>query len=364
MTVRTRAAILREQGRPFHFEEVTIDAPRNEEIWVRIIATGICHTDIAVKEGRLAAHYPCVLGHEGAGIVEKIGKKVSRVRPGEAVILSFNSCGSCKYCKAQHPAQCSKYGRYNFYWKRPDGSATIWDKLGNPIGSCFLGQSSFSYIALANERNAIPIQASEEELAIYASLGCGIQAGASTIFHELQPKGKAIAIFGVGPVGLGAVMAAKLIGAELIIAIDCMYSRLKIAKELGAKVIIHSNKKAKKIWELIGKVDFIVETTGSSNMIDQAMRSLSPQGKITLFGIPSDLPSEEVAPKSPSDEQVVIDSIMGNSNPLEFLPFLIESHKQGKFPLEKLIKKYPVSQINQAVRDSKKGSTIKPILVF
>ncbi len=364
MTLRTRAAVVRACGGSFKFEDVEIDEPRSYEIVVRIKACGICHSDIAVRDGLMAPHFPRVLGHEGAGIVEKVGKKVTAVRPGDKVLLSFCSCGKCANCRKDRPAHCIQFDALNFGWTRVDGSSTIWDAQGFPVGGNFFGQSSFAYHALTHERNAIAVHVSEEELTLFAPLGCGIQAGAGTVLNELRTQeGESIIVFGAGSVGLAAVMAAHLIKAHPIIVVDTVSSRLELAMELGAHLVINSRRE--KLTEclkpLVDSVDHVVDTTGSSLIINQAMRLLSAQGKISLLAISSD--DGEIS-TSLGPHQTVIDSIAGDSHPQQFLPFLINCYKKGLFPFDKLIRHYPAQTINQAVRDSLKGVTIKPVLLF
>lgn len=362
MVTKTRAAVLKNPKGDFVFKDVFIDDPSEHEILVQMVACGICHTDIAIQDGLVEMRFPCILGHEGAGIVEKLGKKVSRFKPGDKVLLSFTSCGRCRNCQKDHPAYCSHFEEMNFGWGRLDGSSMIHDAKKIPLGGNFFGQSSFSYFALAQERNAIATDMNEEQLATYAPLGCGIQAGAGTVLHELKPKPKeSLAVFGVGSVGLAAVMAARLAKADPIIAIDQVQSRLTLAKELGAHFVINTEKEQIEVSlkKIIGTVDCIVETTGNSQIIDQALKSLSLHGKLSLLGISSN--NSDLPKKS---GQTIIASIAGDSNPQEFIPFLIDLHKKGKFPFDRLLRYYAAEDINQAIKDSEAGIAIKPVLLF
>lgn len=360
--MHTQAAVVRTCSGSFKFETVEIDEPRSYEILVRIKACGICHTDIAVRDGLLAPHFPRVLGHEGAGIVEKVGKKVTSLSPGDKVLLSFCSCGKCANCRKDHPAHCIKFDALNFGWTRLDGSSTLWDANGFPLGGNFFGQSSFAYHSLTHERNAIAVDVTEEELALFAPLGCGIQAGAGTVLHELQiQEGEPVIVFGAGSVGLAAVMAAHLVKARPIIAVDTVSSRLKMAEELGAHAVINSQKEnlATRIKQIVDGADYIVETTGKSLIINQAISFLRSRGKISLLAVSDGKISARLKP-----QQMLIDSIAGDSNPQTFLPFLISCYKKGLFPFDKLISQYPARAINQAISDSLKGTTIKPVLCF
>ena len=368
MTVRTRAAVVHQRGGGFTLDEVEIDDPRPREVLVRIVACGICHTDISARDGLFSMRFPAVFGHEGVGIVERVGAEVARIRPGDKVVVSFSSCGECSSCHEGHPARCRAFGELNFGDARVDGSSTIWDTRGEPVGGCFFGQSSLSYHALTRERNVIPVDAADDdELAVFAPLACGVQTGAGTVLNELMPRpGESVVVFGAGTVGLSAVMAARLAGAAPIVAIDIVPSRLELAKELGASLVINGRQEdvSARLREIVGDVDHAVETTGLSRIIDLAMRSLSLRGKVSLLGIAADDPDERVTPRPPGRHQRVIHSIAGDSDPQTFIPFLIRCYKEGKFPFNGLIREYPASGINEAVRDSLDGVTIKPVLRF
>lgn len=365
--MRTRAAVVHRRGGLFTFEDVVIDTPRSDEVLVRIVACGICHTDIAARDGLFATRFPAVFGHEGAGIVEQVGADVSRVRAGDRVVLSFGSCGECSSCAQGHPAHCAAFDELNFGSSRVDGSSTIWSAKGKTvIGGSFFGQSSLAYQALTRERNLIPVDAADDdEHALLAPLGCGIQAGAGTVLNELMPRpGESLVVFGAGTVGVAAVMAARLTGAAPVVAVDIVSLRLKLAKELGASFVINGLKEdvGVRLSEIVGDVDHAVETTGLPRVIDSAMRSLSPRGKLSLLGVSAD--GADVPPKSPGPHQRVFYSIAGDSEPQRFIPFLIRRYREGRFPFDKLIRQYPASEINAAVKDSLDGVTIKPLLRF
>ncbi len=367
MALGTSAAVVRRRGGPFEFEDVEIDDPRPDEVVVRIVGCGVCHTDIAARDGLLGMRFPAVLGHEGAGFVEKVGRDVSRVRPGDGVVLSFGSCGKCASCHAGRPARCTLFEDLNFGGTRTDGTSPIVDAKGTPL-SWFFGQSCFAFHALARERNVVPVDAAgESELAIFAPLGCGVQAGAGTVLNELKPgPGESFAVFGAGTVGLSALMAARLAGAAPLIAVDIVSSRLEMALELGATHAIDAREEnvGTRLAAIAGKLDHAVDTTGRSRVIDQAVRSLGPRGNLSMLGISADSEEEEVLPKAPGHHRRVFYSIAGDSNPQEFIPFLIRCYREGKFPFNRLIRKYPALEINEAAADSSSGITIKPLLRF
>jgi len=368
MTIRTRAAVVRRRGGPFLFEDVEIDDPRADEVLVRMVACGICHTDIAGRDGALGVPLPAVFGHEGAGVVERVGRKAGRVRTGDKVVLSFSSCGECPGCLGGHPARCEEFDALNFGGARPDGSSTIRDTEGAPLGSSFFGQSSLAGYAPVRARGLVRVEAvDEDELTILAALGCGIQAGAGTVLNELKPRrGESVAIFGAGTVGLAALMAARLAGAAPVVVVDVVASRLELALELGAAVAVdgRAGDVNERLRETAGSIDHAVETTGVSRVIDCAMKALGPRGNISLLAVSADEGAERVHPKSPDPGQSVIYSVAGDSDPQTFIPFLIRKHKEGAFPFDKLIRIYPASRIDEAVRHSLSGITVKPVLRF
>ncbi len=345
MTIRSRAAVVRSAGAGFSFQDVDLDGPGQDETVVRIVACGICHTDIAAREGVFGLEFPAVFGHEGAGVVEAVGAEVVRIHPGDRVVISFASCGKCSNCAAGHPAHCMAFDELNFGGARPDGSSTIHDMRGAAVGCCFFGQSSFAYHALAHERNLVPVDARDnDELALFAPLGCGVQAGAGTVLNELKPRpGESVAVFGAGTVGLSALMAAHMAGAAPIVAVDVVASRLELAGELGATHVINANEGeiAPRLRELAGPVDHAVETTGVSRVIDQAVKSLGPFGKMSKLGVSHEESRQRVTPQSPGPNQRVFYSIAGDSNPQEFIPYLIRRRREGKFPFDKLIQAIP-----------------------
>jgi len=230
--VKIRAAVSRDATRPPALETLDVEEPRDGEILVRIVASGICHTDINVHE-RDRSPKPIVLGHEGAGIVERVGRGVTRLAPGDRVILSVNYCGECPSCRHNAHSYCYECLPRNFGGRRPDGSTPLTQNSA-PINARFFGQSSFATYSLADERSAVKVP-DDMPLEMMGPLGCGVITGTGSVINSLAVRpGQSIAIFGAGAVGLSAVMAAKIVGATRIIAVDVVPSRLELALELGA----------------------------------------------------------------------------------------------------------------------------------
>ena len=225
-----KAAVVHEKSGPFVVEAIEIAEPRDDEILVKIVATGICHTDIGVRGQSYPVPLPAVLGHEGAGIVEKIGRNISKVQPGDHVIVTYDFCGRCENCVQGQPGFCVEFYARNLSGARIDGTSPISLPTGR-LSGCFFCQSSFAEKVIASERNVVKIP-KDVPLEIMGPLGCGIQTGAGAVINSLAPKaGSSIAIFGAGAVGLSAVMAANIVGCTTIIVIDLKESRLELARQ-------------------------------------------------------------------------------------------------------------------------------------
>ena len=206
-----KAAVVFEKSAKFSIEKLQISDPNDDEVLVRIVGTGICHTDIAGREQYLpippTRAFPAVFGHEGAGIVEKVGARVTKVEPGDHVALSWDFCGVCPACKSGHEPYCNNLFLHNFNGARADGTTTL-SKGDQVIYGAFFCQSSLANYALANQRNVVKVR-KDVPIEILGPLGCGIRTGAGAVMNTLRPNpGASIAIFGVGPVGMSAVLAA------------------------------------------------------------------------------------------------------------------------------------------------------------
>jgi aryl-alcohol dehydrogenase len=236
MTTEARAAICRGHDHPFTIEPVELAELAPDEVLVRIVACGICHTDLAVRDAQLPVPLPSVLGHEGAGVVEAVGSAVTAAKPGDRVVMSFNSCGHCPSCDVEAPTYCYNFFPHNWSGRRADGSPTMTHE-GEPMAANFFGQSAFATYAIAHDRNvvALPERFDRLPLETAAPIGCGLMTGAGAVLRSMKVRaGLPIAIFGTGSVGMAAVMAAKIAGADPIIAVDVNDERLALAKELGA----------------------------------------------------------------------------------------------------------------------------------
>ncbi|MDV6268890.1 NAD(P)-dependent alcohol dehydrogenase [Rhodococcus globerulus] len=368
MSQTARAAVVDKIGDPFTLGDVTLDTPRADEVLVRIVAAGVCGTDLGVQAGHIPFPLPGVLGHEGAGIVEEVGNAVTTVKPGDKVLLSFTSCGTCRNCRTAHPAYCQEFLPRNLIGgSRADGTTTI-SRGGEDVSGHFFAQSSFSTYALADERGVTKVS-DTADLGLLAPLGCGIQTGAGAVLNILKPEsGSTIAIFGVGAVGMAAVMAAKLTGAERIFAIDIVPSRLDLARELGATDVINSKDvdAAAELDRISGGlgIDYAIDATGNVHVLATAIECLAPLGTVAAIGAPAAGTTVAVDVNYLLNGRKFIGVTEGDAVPQVFLPSLVSLIEQGRFPLEKLVKHYRFDQINEAAEGIKNGSVLKPVLLF
>ncbi|MDN4072208.1 NAD(P)-dependent alcohol dehydrogenase [Fictibacillus terranigra] len=361
--LRTKAAVTHGKGESFKIEDITIDDPKVGEVLVRIQATGICHTDLIVRDQYYPVPLPAVLGHEGSGIVEKVGEGVSSVKPGDHVVMSYSSCGDCSNCRSGDPYACNQFFELNFTGTMKDGSCRL-HQDGRDVHN-FFGQSSFANFSIVSERNVVKVP-KDVPLDLLGPLGCGIQTGSGAVLNKLKPKvGSSIVIFGCGAVGLSAVMGAKVASCTTIIAIDFNESRLELAKELGATHTINpkDTNSVEEIQKITGGgVNYSIETTSRPEVLRQAVDCLATLGQAVVIGAPPVGTEVHLDVNTILFERSVIGVLLGSAVPQMFIPKLIELYKQGKFPFDKLIKFYSLEEINQASADSESGVTIKPVL--
>ncbi|MGO1410800.1 MAG: NAD(P)-dependent alcohol dehydrogenase [Microbacterium sp.] len=363
-----RAAVFEKVGEPLAIRDLVLEEPRANEVQVRMVATGVCHTDAVVRDGWMPTDPNFVLGHEGAGVVEKIGPGVTHVAPGDHVVLTVNSCGACQNCWSGHPAYCADIFIHNFAGGRPDGSTAFSDAEGEPVRSHFFGQSSFATLTNAASRSVVKIP-DDFPLEIAGPLGCGVQTGAGAVLNVLQPRpGGTFVVFGAGAVGLSALMAAVANRAGTVIAVDMVDSRLELATELGATHVINPGREdsVARIHEITGGgVQTALDTTGNDRVFAQMIDSLAVAGHAGALGA------------AKADAKGVIDLpsalargirltwiVEGDAMPQTFIPELIALNRAGQFPFERLVRSYAFDDLVTAFADSESGEVLKPVVAF
>ena len=334
------AAVLHAFGTDPVLEEVALDAPRDGEVLVELAATGVCHTDLGAIAGQIEMPLPAVLGHEGAGTV--VQSRVEGVAPGDRVVLSFDSCGTCATCGRGRPAYCERFHALNHSGRRADGSTTM-----GPVHGSFLGQSSFATHAIASARNAVKVDA--DDLVPLAALGCSVQTGAGAVLNVLRPEpGSSLAVIGCGAVGLSAVVAAAQAGCERIVAVDPNPARAELALELGAT----------ETSEQPRGCDYSVEAVGTEAAITTALRALRSPGACATLGYRGPRNPVEVDQGRLLFGRSLHGVIEGDADPLAFIPQLTG------LPLERLVTRFAFADIAAALEAMRAGSAIKPVLVF
>lgn len=360
------AAVIREQGGAFSVETVRLEDPRDDEIVIRIAGVGLCHTDLVVRDQAIPSPLPAILGHEGSGIVEQVGKAVTKVTAGDHVVLSYASCGTCANCQRGFPGYCPDFYARNFSGGRPDGSSPCCDAQGVRVNAAFFGQSSFADYAIATERNVVKI-ARDVPVDLMGPLGCGIQTGAGSVLNALRPEaGSSIAIFGAGSVGLSAVMAARVAGCTTVIAIDINDARLALASEVGATHVIQAadGDAVARIQAATGGegAQYSLECTGVPAVARQAVDCLRMTGSCGLIGVAPFGSEIRLDANTLLSGRSVRGIIEGDSIPDIFIPRLIELWRQGRFPFDRLVRFFPMAEIEAAAHASESGTVLKAIL--
>jgi aryl-alcohol dehydrogenase len=365
MSVAVTAAVLREQHGEFHFEELRLEDPRDNEVLVRVVATGICHSDLLVRDQEYPTPLPVVVGHEGAGIVERVGSGVHDLEPGDHVVMAGDSCGGCDPCQRGHPSFCHEMWPRNFSGVRPDGTTP----LSGGVGGSFFGQSALATYSIATRRCAVRVPA-DAPLELLGPLGCGVRTGAGIVLNGVPPEtGMSLVVFGAGSVGLSAVMAARLAGCATIIAVDVVPSRLELALELGATHVLNAREESNLLEAIrsIGGprgVDRSVEASGRPELLRLAVDCLTNEGQCGVVGAPPLGVEVSLDVTSLVLGRTVRGAPGGDTVTSEFIPRLIRLQQAGLFPFEKLITTYEFDDLGQAIEDVESGRTVKAVLLM
>jgi len=360
--MKTRAAVVSGKSGRFEIMDIELADPRDDEVLVRIVGVGVCHTDLICRDQMYPVRFPAVFGHEGSGVVERVGARVSKVQPGDHVVLSFRSCGRCRSCRRGDPTHCPDIFGCNFGGTRPDGSPTV-HLHGTPIFGSFFSQSSFAAWALAHESNTVKVP-KDAPLELLGPLGCGVQTGAGAVLNTFKPPvGSSLAIFGCGSVGLAALMAASAVGCTRIIAVDINAARLDLAREIGATHAFDP-RRCNVVEEIqrLGGADFSLECTANPAVFRQALDCLAVPGVCGLVGAAPMGTEVTFDMNAIFFGRTVLGIVEGQSVPDDFIPRLVELHASGRLPLEKIVRFYALDEIDQAVRDTESGRVVKAVL--
>lgn len=365
--MKTTAAVLRSADSPLTLEELDIEELRPHEVLIRIVGSGICHTDLGMIATKQPEQLPIVLGHEGSGIVEAVGDGVTTVTPGDHVVLSYNFCGQCDNCQNKLPMHCRDFVELNMVGARLDGTTTL-SAGGEPIRGHFFGQSSWAAYAVANAQNCVKV-ARDLPLELLGPLGCGVQTGAGAVLNTLRPRpGSSIVILGVGSVGLAALLAAVVAECGTIIAVDIQQGRLEKATKLGATHTINSTTDdvAARVREITGGpgAQYSVDCIGLPAVVRSALECLQSPGvcaTVGFQGVPNEITIDQ---GHLLFGRTLIGVIEGDADPADFVIHMLDLYQAGRFPFDELIDTFPFDQINEALEAVHRGDVTKAVLTF
>jgi aryl-alcohol dehydrogenase len=363
--VQITAALVPEKGAPFRLERLELADPGPDELIVRVAASGVCQTDLHARDDYFGIPYPCVFGHEGAGIVERVGPEVGDVAPGDRVVMVSPSCGGCEACVRGLPGYCASARRIKFGGRLRDGRAPL-RRGAEDVYGAFFQQSSFATHALATQANVVKLP-EDLPLEVAAAFACGVNTGAGAVFNVLRPEpGSAFAVFGAGSVGLAGLMAAKIAGCHPIVAVDLHRQRLALARELGATHVVDPAEgdcvAAVKRAAGGAGARFALEAAGAPQALRQALECLAPMGVCCLAGSARAGVRAEIEMAQLQHGRTLRGCIQGDAPPQAFFPRLFEHWRAGRLPVERLIRLYDLPDINRAAADSASGRTVKAVL--
>jgi NDMA-dependent alcohol dehydrogenase len=358
-----RAAVLNAPNEPLALETLAVRDPREGDVLVRLGASGVCHSDLHAITGDLPMPTPCVLGHEGAGVVEAVGAGVQRVRPGDHVVLNWVPfCGGCWYCQSGQNYLCEMG-----YVKAM--AAEVFHRNGTTIGQ-FAGVGSMAEYTVVPESACIAIDA-DIPLDRACLIGCGVMTGVGAVINtaRVQP-GQSVAVFGAGGVGLNVVQGAVIAGANPIVAVDLNDRKLAFAKQFGATHTVNagSTDPVEAVKELTGGrgADFSFEVIGVPEVVQQAFMSVRRGGKAVVVGVPPVSAMVSIPGfLLPLAEKSLLGSLYGSANMARDVPRLIDLYRAGRLKLDELItRRYSIAQVNDAFEAMKKGEVARGVITF
>lgn len=378
MPVTSQSYVVREAGGPITLETVHYDQVGAREMLVETVAVSVCASDVKAAEGHFFTQPPMVLGHEGAGVVKQVGSKVSAFRPGDKVVLHYSSCGACAMCSSGQNPYCDSMGELNFSRERghfsgdeDDPSGVVCNGAdGVPLRSFFFGQSSMGRHALVRDTSAVKVDATREELRLFAALSCGVQTGAGAVINVCKPSpGSTFAIFGAGAVGMAAALAAGLSAPAQVIVVDTRQEKLDmIPSGFATSTICSAGKKKGEVAAEIkartdGKgVNFAVDCAGLGSVVVEGASALKKRGMVVGVG-----GGAAEAPLMVSEMLLggfdYRGTHQGDAVPSNFIPYLIKLWRAGKFPFDELVHYYKMEELSQVLTDLKHSKVVKPILV-
>lgn len=366
--MKIKAAILYEPKSDLVVEDVELGDPRADEVLVRIMATGLCHSDLHVVTGDMQVPLPVVLGHEGAGIVETVGGSVTRVKVGDHVALSWApECGECRYCITGRPNLCTTSARKVLDGTLLDGTSRLSTSEGDELKH-FSFLSTFAESAVVPEASCVPID-HDVPFAPASLVGCAVMTGIGAAMNNAKVRpGSNVVVYGAGGVGLNVIQGAAICGAEKIVVIDVNQDKESVARNFGATHFV--NPRETDIGEAIGELtdgfgaDYVFEAIGLLDTMSEAYDITARGGTVVYIGIAPDgsklqLPAVHV----PREEKVVTGSFYGGARPLIDFPAILRLYKQGKVKLDELVsERVPLERINAELGKVHSGEAIRVVV--
>ncbi|WP_339803273.1 Zn-dependent alcohol dehydrogenase [uncultured Marinobacter sp.] len=368
MSRQAKAVVCREWGQPVQVETITVDAPKRDEVTIKVAACGVCHSDHSATTGKIQYPPPLVLGHEAAGVVIEVGEGVTGLKEGDYVVSTFiTMCGKCRNCVRGRPVLCDNARKSLF--TLPDGTVRTHGEDGkdlNVFGACGV----MAEYATLHVDNCVKID-DGVPMSSAALVGCAVITGVGSVFNtaQLEPGSRA-AVFGIGGVGLNAIQGCDTAGAEMIIAVDTSETKLEMAREFGATHTININEVddvAKAIKKLSGGgVDYAFECVGNGKVVEQAYKALNRAGTAVVVGVADMKDSTTINTFSlPADERTLKGSWLGSARPQYDFPKILGLYKANKLKLDELVTQtYSIDDAPQAFEDMLAGKNARGVIVF
>ena len=369
--MKTKAAIVWETGQPWSVEEIELDEPKTGELLVKMAASGMCHSDEHVVTGDLPFATPMIGGHEGAGIIEKVGPGVSWLKPGDHVVFGFiAACGRCHSCATGHSNLCDMGMHLGGGWQISDQTYRHHAKGKDLALMCNLG--TFAHHTVVNEANCIKID-DDMPLDKACLLGCGVVTGwGSSVYSGEVGAGETVVVVGIGGIGANAIQGARIAGAKRIIAIDPVEFKRESAMQFGATHTASSMEEATEMvrdltWGTMADVAVMTMGVGEGDLMGQAMAMVGKRGRVVVTNLHR--AAEASASISLLDmtlyEKQIRGALFGSANPRSDIPKLISLYREGQLKLDELItRRYTLDQVNEGYQDMRDGKNIRGVMVY
>lgn len=366
--MKMKVALLTEPNGQFSIETVDLEQPKQGEVLIKMVASGICHSDWHVATGTTHHPMPVITGHEGAGIVQAVGEGVKRIKVGDHVSLSWTpDCGECFYCRRNQPNLCETYTEPIWAGVQLDGTSRVtWN--GETV-YIYSGLGTFGEYTVVPEQSCIPIDKSIS-LEVAALVGCAVATGVGAVMYTANVKpADSVVVYGAGGIGLNILQGASLAGATRIIAIDTAPEKETLAREFGAThFILAGDTSLQAIRDLTGGrgAEHVFEAVGLPSIQEEALDAVRPGGMLTLVGLSANgtgtnLPGAVIT----RTEKTVKGSYYGSVSPQRDFPLFLEMYQQGKLKLDELVsQRYTLDQINEAYAEMLTGKTARGIIVY